>query len=163
MRTNHYPIFINQYMYMLLFVLGLSYHLRIKYSHGDVIIISEGLQILTYAGHSWPLNCEGSLVLLWHGASVYNGHLRGPVTPSSIAERLAVEMSLPVFTTWICRGWESNTHAASGDITRQDFRVTSGLIFWYVCNLPLAGLTQNMHQRKSVEKIPAKFEITVNK
>ena len=28
-----------------------------------------------------------------------NGHLRGPVTLTPIAERLAVELSLPVFTT----------------------------------------------------------------
>ena len=42
--------------------------------------------------------------LLWHGASVYNGHLRGPVTLTPIAERLAVELSLPVFTTKVCRG-----------------------------------------------------------
>ena len=37
--------------------------------------------------------------LLWHGASVYNGHLREPVTLTPIAERLAVECtwSLPVF------------------------------------------------------------------
>ena len=32
--------------------------------------------------------------LLWHG---YNGHLQGPVTLTPIAERLAVELSLPVF------------------------------------------------------------------
>ena len=31
--------------------------------------------------------------LLWHVASVYNGHLRGPVTLALIAERLAVELS----------------------------------------------------------------------
>ena len=37
--------------------------------------------------------------LLWHGASVFNGHLRGPVTLTPIAERSAVELSLPVFTT----------------------------------------------------------------
>ena len=37
--------------------------------------------------------------LLWHGESVYYGHLRGPVTLKPIAERLAVELSLPVFTT----------------------------------------------------------------
>ena len=34
-----------------------------------------------------------------HGASVYNGHLRGPMALTTIAERLAVELSLPVFTT----------------------------------------------------------------
>ena len=38
------------------------------------------------------------------GASFYNGHLRGPVTLTPIAERLAVELSLLVLKTWICRG-----------------------------------------------------------
>ena len=32
--------------------------------------------------------------LLWHGSSVYNDHLRGPVTLTPIAERYAVELSL---------------------------------------------------------------------
>ena len=31
--------------------------------------------------------------LLWHGSSIFNGHLRGPVTISPVAERLAVELS----------------------------------------------------------------------
>ena len=35
--------------------------------------------------------------LLWYGESVYSGHLRGPVTLTPISERLAVELSLPVF------------------------------------------------------------------
>ena len=34
--------------------------------------------------------------LLWHQVSFYNGHLRGPVTLTPIAERMAVELSLPV-------------------------------------------------------------------
>ena len=37
--------------------------------------------------------------LLWHGASVYNGYLRGPVTLTPVAEHLTVQLSLPVFTT----------------------------------------------------------------
>ena len=41
--------------------------------------------------------------LLWHGPTLYNGHLRGPVTLTPVAERLAVELSLPVFTTQVCR------------------------------------------------------------
>ena len=41
--------------------------------------------------------------LLRHGSTVYNGHLRGPVTLTPVAERLAVELSIPVFTTWVCR------------------------------------------------------------
>ena len=36
------------------------------------------------------------LHLLWHGASVYNGHFRGPVTLQTNDERLAVELSQPV-------------------------------------------------------------------
>ena len=37
--------------------------------------------------------------LLWHGASVYNGHLRIPLTLTPTAERSAVELSLPVLTS----------------------------------------------------------------
>ena len=36
-------------------------HSRIFHSNGDVNIAGEGLQILTYARHSWPLSSEGSL------------------------------------------------------------------------------------------------------
>ena len=35
--------------------------------------------------------------LLRHGASIYNGHLRGPVTLTPISKRLAVELLLPCF------------------------------------------------------------------
>ena len=40
--------------------------------------------------------------LLWQGASVniYNVHLQKPLTLSSVAERLAVELSIIVFTTY---------------------------------------------------------------
>ena len=42
--------------------------------------------------------------LLWHGASVHNGHLRGPLTLKPITKRLVVELLLPVFTTlMVCR------------------------------------------------------------
>ena len=44
-----------------LFVCRLSSHSRIFHSYGDVTITGEGLQILTYARHSWPLSSEGSL------------------------------------------------------------------------------------------------------
>ena len=46
-------------------------------------------------------------------AFVYTGHLRGPVTLTPIAERLAVELSLPVSTTRVCRGWDSNTQPSA--------------------------------------------------
>ena len=47
--------------YVCLFVLGLSSHSRIFHSYGDLTITVEGLQILTYARHSWPLSSEDSL------------------------------------------------------------------------------------------------------
>ena len=47
--------------------------------------------------------------LLWRGASVYNGHLLGPVTLTPIA----VELLLPLFSTKVCRGWDSNTQPSA--------------------------------------------------
>ena len=84
------------------FFLSLSSHSRVFHSYGDVTIAGEGLQISTYARHSWPLSSEGSLTCHTHcdsGPTVYNGHLGGPVTFAPVAERLEVELSLPVFTT----------------------------------------------------------------
>ena len=37
------------------------------------------------------------------------GNFQGPVTLRPPAERLAVELPLPVFTIYVCRGWDSNT------------------------------------------------------
>ena len=37
--------------------------------------------------------------LLWNTTSVDNGHLRGPLTLTPVAERLAVELSLPFLAT----------------------------------------------------------------
>ena len=51
-----------------------------------------------------------------HGPTLYNGHLRKPVTLTPVAERLEVELSLPVFTTQVCRDRGSNPdlpHASS--------------------------------------------------
>ena len=43
-----------------------------------------------------------------HGTSVYEGHLREIVTLIHIAESLAVELSLHVLATQVCRVWDSN-------------------------------------------------------
>ena len=50
-----------------------------------------------------------------HGTSAHKSHLRGPVTLAPIAERLAVELSLPVFTTKVCGGWDSNTQPSANE------------------------------------------------
>mgnify|MGYP003692507677 CR=1 FL=1 len=41
--------------------LDLSSHSRLFHSYGDVTITGEGLPILTFARHSWPLSSVGSL------------------------------------------------------------------------------------------------------
>ena len=77
------------------------------YSFGDVAITGEGLQILTYAGHSWPRAVKDlSSATLTACDSFYNGHLRGRETLTPVAERLAVKLSQPVFTNKVCRGWD---------------------------------------------------------
>ena len=40
---------------------GTKSRLRMYYAHGYVTITDEGLQILTYARHSWPFSSYGSL------------------------------------------------------------------------------------------------------
>ena len=51
--------------------------------------------------------------LLWYGASIKNGDFRGPMTLTPIGERLALELSLPVFKTYACRRWDSNTQPSA--------------------------------------------------
>ena len=70
--------------------LEFSSHSRIFYSFGDVTIASEGLHILTCS--ALTVIEQGGFFsvqnLLWHGASVDNGNIRGPVTRTPNAERL---------------------------------------------------------------------------
>ena len=75
-----------------------SSHFRIFHSYGDHHHFRWRAANLIYARHSWSLN-KYLPHLLWHGASVYSDHHRGPVTLTPVAERLAVELSRPVFTT----------------------------------------------------------------
>ena len=53
---------------------------------------------------------------LWHGASVYNGNLRGLVTLKPIGERLAVKLSLPVLRDKSVGGeiWTPQTSRSKG-------------------------------------------------
>ena len=79
-----------------------SFHSRIFHSFGDVIITGEWLQHFTLARHFMAIESWGFFRvphLLWHWASVYNCHLRGPLTLTLNCERLAVELSIPVLTT----------------------------------------------------------------
>ena len=84
-----------------LFVWGFFWsHSRIVHSYGDVTIVGNWLQILTYVRHSWPLGNQGSFGFhtYWGtGHPFKNGHLQGPVALKNIAEYLAVGLSLFVF------------------------------------------------------------------
>ena len=52
--------------------------------------------------------------LLRHGPTVYNGHLRGPVTLTPIAGRLAVSSgAVTTCLTKVCHGWDSNTQPSA--------------------------------------------------
>ena len=88
--------------YICLFIYGgFSSHSRIFHSYGDVTITCEGLQILSYARHSWPLSSEGSLACHTYSDKGHPCIMIISTTPwhTPISERLAEELSLPVFTT----------------------------------------------------------------
>ena len=66
------------------------------HSYGYVTIANEGLQILTYVRHTWPLSSEGSLALK---PTVTRGILlREPVTLAPVTQSLEEKLSLPVLT-----------------------------------------------------------------
>ena len=73
----------------------------------------EGLQILTYVRYSWPLSSDVSLTCHTYCDTRHPFIMVISVTLTPIAERLAVELLLPVFTTYICRGWDSNTQPSA--------------------------------------------------
>ena len=86
-----------------LFVLGFSSHSRIfhliwRRHHNWQRAVNFDLCSAFFIGiEQWGF--FGVPYLLWQGASVYNGHLLESVTLTPIVERLAVELSLPVFKT----------------------------------------------------------------
>ena len=110
--SNAYPQ-ISLILFVCLFVWGLSSYSRIFHLYGDAIIASGRVHIFNSARHSWPFSSEGSSACHTYCVNVYNGHLRGPVKLAPIAERLAVELSLTVFSTNVCRGWDSNTQPSA--------------------------------------------------
>ena len=71
------------------------------------------------------------LYLLWHGASVYNGHLWGPVTHTPIGKRLAVRLSIPVFKT--SRGCDSNIQPSACGANALTHCATATVIHIYIC------------------------------
>ena len=68
------------------------------------------VQILTYARHSWPLSSDGFLACYIYCDTGHPFIMVISKDPwhTPIAELLAVGLSIPVFTTKVCRGWYSN-------------------------------------------------------
>ena len=52
-------IFMNHFLDIYVFYVHISSHSRIFHSFGDVTFAGEGLQILSYAQHLWPLSSKG--------------------------------------------------------------------------------------------------------
>ena len=63
----------------------------------DVAITGEGLQFFYLYSSLTAMEQRGSLNM----PTLYNDHLRGPVTLPPVAERLAVGLSLPVLKIWV--------------------------------------------------------------
>ena len=77
------------------------------FTPGDVIIAGKGMQNLTFARHSWPLSSEHSLAC--HTRHPFIMIISEDPWHYNLLPRVGMELPLPVFTTLVCRGWDSNT------------------------------------------------------
>ena len=102
--------FLHYKQYVCLFVWNLLSKSRI-FSHMETSpLLVKGSK---FRPMLWPLSSEGSLTSLACHNYCDTGHpfiMVISVTLTPIAERLAKELSLPVFTTWVCRCSDSNTN-----------------------------------------------------
>ena len=55
---------------------------------------------------------------------------QGPVTLTPSAESLAVLLWLPVFTTWVCRGWNSNVQPSACEANALPGCATATVLIW---------------------------------
>ena len=91
--------------------------------------------MLSYAWRSWRLSsdCFTLPQLMWHGSSVNNGHLQGPMTLTPVAYRLAVELSLFVLTNQVCRDRGSNPdlpRKKSAEIFQSQYCIHVAVLIW---------------------------------
>ena len=86
------------------------------HSFGDTPIAGEWVQKIDQYSTLMVIEQWGFFSVpheLWHRASVYNGHLRGPLTLTPNAERLATVLSLLVLTSNVCRHLDSNSQPSA--------------------------------------------------
>ena len=55
-----------KFLFVWLFVWGYTFHSTFFHPYGDVTATGEGLHILTFTRHWWPLNSDGSLPYMYH-------------------------------------------------------------------------------------------------
>ena len=115
-----------QWLSVGLFVLGFSSYSRIFHSYGDspLPLKAANFDLCSALMAIEQLGFFSVPHLLWHGASVFNSHVHGPVTLTLIAKHLAVELSLPVFKTCVCHIWDSNTQPVCRANTLTDGTIT---------------------------------------
>ena len=96
-------------------------------------IIISGKELLNFdlylaimAIEQWEVFSVSHLHL--HGASVYDARLQGPLTQTSVAERLAMERSLPVFSIYVCRSLDSNIQPSACEANALTDCATSAVI-----------------------------------
>ena len=92
-----------RFFYLFVWRGGGSSHSKIFHSFGDFTIVGERLQKFHLCSAVMAIEQWGFFNvshLLWHGLTVYNGHLRGPLTLTPIAKHWAEKLVLPVLTTW---------------------------------------------------------------
>ena len=71
--------------------------------------------------------------LLWHGRTLFNGHLRRAMTLEPVAKCLATDLSLPVLTNLVCPnlGIQFRSEAML-IITKNDWKQNHNFYLWYV-------------------------------
>ena len=109
----------------------------VNFSH--VTIAGERLQIFDLcstlvAVEQWVF--FNVLYLLLPGPTLYHDRLRVPMTLTRVAERLAVELSLPVLTTQVCGDWGSNPYLPHARRTLYLYD-TAAVSFEFECSLCL--------------------------
>ena len=117
-------------MLMLMSMVNIDRHILSKYGEVTKLLSLATLYVMIYCDNMCCKYRQGlspstvyayaDATNMWLGAPVSNCHLRGPVTLTPIAERLAVELSLPIFTTDVCRGGHLNSQPSACEAKRSN-------------------------------------------
>ena len=105
-------------MFVFFVCVGVFVSLENFHSYGDVTITGEGLQILTYARHSWSLSSEGSLACPTYCDTGQPFIMVNPEYPWH-------SHLLPSFWQWSCLYLFLRLRSTVAGIRRPNFRLRS--------------------------------------